>query len=138
MLKILNMTTIRGSLGNQWWRSMYNRYTTGDPVNQHYGSFALNQIHRPLTIDSNDQYTVDLDRHCGSLCSYNIGGVSKLVRSNHLFRRIDECSDDTGAPHMCARSYIGNQAVFGGGGGGSPVASGDISSLSRGYDRIGS
>lgn len=131
------MTTIRGSLPNPWWNSMYVRYNTNDPSNQHYGHFALPQTHQPMTIDSNSQYTVELDRHCGSLCSYNIGGVSPEVRKNHTYRKIDDCSDDTGAPHLCARAYIGNRAVFGGGGGGYQVGGGDGLSLARGYDRLG-
>lgn len=116
---------------------MYSRYSTVDPSNQHYGLYPFSQTHKPLTIDSNTQYTVELDRHCGSLCSYNIGGVSPLVRGNKMFRKIDACSDDTGAPHLCARAYIGNQAVFGGGGGGDRVSGGDGLSFSRGYDRLG-
>lgn len=131
------MTTIRGSLPNPWWNQMYSRYSTVDPSNQHYGLYPFSQTHKPLTIDSNTQYTVELDRHCGSLCSYNIGGVSPLVRGNRMFRKIDACSDDTGAPHLCARAYIGNQAVFGGGGGGDRVSGGDGLSFSRGYDRLG-
>lgn len=116
---------------------MYVRYSTEDPSNQHYGRFAHAQAHQPMTIDSNSQYTVELDRHCGSLCSYNIGGVSNAVRKNQIFRKIDDCSDDTGAPHLCARAYIGNQAVFGGGGGGYPVSGGDGNVAARGYDRLG-
>ena len=131
------MTTIRGSLPNPWWNSMYTRYSTNDPSNQHYGHFNLNQTHQPLTIDSNNQYTIELDRHCGSLCSYNIGGVSPAVRKNNTYLKIDNCSDETGAPHMCARAYIGRQAVFGGGGGGYPVTGSDTNSYTRGYDRLG-
>ena len=131
------MTTIRGSLSDSWWNSMYTRFSTGDPSNQHYGHFALTQTHKPLTIDSNTQYTIDLDRHCGSLCAYNIGGVSPMVRRDGLFNRIDQCSDDTGAPHMCAKAYIGKHAVFGGRGGGYPVAGGNGSMSARGYDRLG-
>ena len=131
------MTTIRGSLPNPWWNGMYNRYSTIDPSNQHYGHFSQAQTHQPMTIDSNNQYTIELDRHCGSLCSYNIGGVSPAVRRNKVFRKIDDCSDDTGAPHLCARAYIGNQAVFGGGGGGTPTRAQDGLGVVRGYDRLG-
>lgn len=131
------MTTIRGSLSNPWWNSMYVRYSAGDPSCQHYGHFPMSQAHKPLTIDSNTQYTIDLDRHCGSLCSYNIGGVSPFVRQNNMFNKIDACSDDTGAPHMCAKAYIGKRAEFGGGGSGYPIAGGDGSSTTRGYDRLG-
>ena len=131
------MTTIRGSLPDPWWNSMYTRYSAGEPSNQHYGRFHLSQSHQPLTIDSNNQYTIELDRSCGSLCSYNIGGVSPAVRKNHTYLKIDECSDDTGAPHMCARAYIGNQAVFGTSGAGYPIAGGDGMVTVRGYDRLG-
>src|SRR5947199_138559 len=131
------MTTIRVSLHNPWWSQMYERYTNGDPSNKHYGHFALSQTYQPLTIDSNNQYTIELDRRCGSLCSYNIGGVSPFVRRNNTFRKIDQCSDETGAPHMCARAYIGKRSVTESSGGGAPLAGGEGTQIDRGYDRLG-
>jgi len=132
------MTTIRGSLPNPWWAAMYNRYSgSSDPSNQHYGHFSHTQIHQPLTIDSNNQYTIELDRHCGSLCAYNIGGVSPAVRRNMMFNRIDMCSDETGAPHLCAKSYLGKKADFNSGGSGYQLRGGDGAVAVTGYDRLG-
>lgn len=115
MLPIDSMSTLNESLSNNpWWKSMHDRYIRGEPSNQHYGLYPLNQtVFRPLTIDSNVHYTVDLERSCGGPCAYNIGGVSPLMRRTQTLRGVNQCSDATGAPHLCAEKYMGRSSIFG-------------------------
>lgn len=109
------MSTLNESLSsNPWWKSMHDRYIRGEPSNQHHGRYPLSQtVFRPLTIDSNIHYNVDLDRSCGGLCSYNIGGISPLMSRPQTLKGVNCCSDATGAPHLCAEQYMGKSSVFG-------------------------
>lgn len=108
------MSTLRDSLKDPWWAETYNRYVYHDPSNRYYGKFAWSQSHRPLTIDSNPLYTIDLDRHGHGMAAYNIGAVSPVVKMSGANIRIDLCSDNTGAPNACARKYLGNKVDFAG------------------------
>ena len=106
------MASVRDFMSNKWWASMYNRYNYRDPSNQNYGQFDSSGRYTPITIDSNPEYTVILSRHCNGVCSYDIGGVSAEGKKVHNL--IDNCSDRSGAPNLCAKGYLGNKVNFAG------------------------
>lgn len=108
------MATVRDYMYSEWWASTYNRYNFQDPSNKNYGHFPFAARHRPLTIDSNPEYTIELDRHDSGANSYNIGAVGAYVRHTNLNQRIDQCSDYTGAPNQCATKILGKRNTFSG------------------------
>jgi hypothetical protein len=112
------MASVRDSMGNPWWVDMYNRYNYHDPSNAHYGYFPASGMNQPLVIESNSNVSIQLSRHCNGVCTYDIGFVSPSAEG----RGINECSDTTGAPYMCAKGYLGPSKNFKG---------------SAKYDRIG-
>ena|SRR5271166_5677984 len=106
------MSTLRDQMSNSWWVSTYNRYNYHDPSNANYGRFATAARHNPLTIDSNPEYTIELDRSASGADAYNIGAVGAYVRKTGLNMKIDVCSDLTGAPNQCAKKYLGKRTDF--------------------------
>lgn len=108
------MSTLRDSLKDPWWAETYNRYVYHDPSNRYYGRFAWAQSHRPLTIDSNPIYAIDLDRHGHGMEAYNVGAVDMRIKRNGVSDKINICSDNTGAPNYCARKYLGDKVNFAG------------------------
>lgn len=97
------MASIRDAMGNPWWVDMYNRYNYHDPSNAHYGQYPTSGLNQPLVIEANKNVSIQLSRHCNGVCTYDIGNVTP----NDYSYDINECSDITGAPYVCARSYIG-------------------------------
>lgn len=105
---------IRAYMYNRWNADMYNKYNHRDPTNKYYGYYNWQAVHSPLTIDSNPQYTIELDRHCNGACTYNIGAVSRQAAQDETFRKIDSCSDQIGSPYVCARGFLGDKTRFAG------------------------
>lgn len=100
------MANIRDAMGNQWWADMYNRYNFHDPSNKHYGYYPTSGLNQPLVIEANRNISIQLSRHCNGVCTYDIGNVTP----NPYSVPMNECSDNTGAPFMCAKNYIGPAA----------------------------
>jgi hypothetical protein len=112
------MASIRDSMGNPWWVDMFNRYSYHDPSNSHYGRFPQSGINQPMVIDSNKSISIQLSRHCNGVCAYDVGNVTPNTKGT----QINECSDTTGAPYICAKGYLGPKMQFRG---------------SHRYDRLG-
>jgi hypothetical protein len=99
------MASIRDSMGNKWWADMYNRYSYHDPSNQHYGHYPTSGLNQPLFIEANKNVAIQLSRYCNGVCAYDIGAVTPMNRQT--FQAMNECSDNTGAPYICAAGYLG-------------------------------
>lgn len=97
------MASIRDAMGNPWWVDMYSRYNYHDPSNKHYGYFPASGLNSPLVIEANRNVSIQLSRHCNGVCAYDIGNVTP----NKYSLGINECSDNTGAPYLCTKGYLG-------------------------------
>lgn len=97
------MASVRDAMGNPWWVDMYNRFNYHDPSNKHYGWFPTSGLNQPLVIEANRHVSIQLSRHCNGVCTYDIGNVTP----NPHTVGINECSDTTGAPYLCAKGYLG-------------------------------
>lgn len=102
------MTSVRDAMSNPWWVNMYDRFSYHDPSNKNYGWFPSSALNQPLVIEANRNVSIQLSRHCNGVCTYDIGNVTP---NKHSYG-INECSDTTGAPYMCAKSYLGPNANF--------------------------
>ena len=104
------MATIRDCMDNNWWAKMYERYNYNDPSINQYNKSHTNAINMPPVISSNPHYIVQFDRNGAGAAAYNMGGVSKPAHG--VARNMDSCSDTHGTPHLCARYYLGQDAIF--------------------------
>jgi hypothetical protein len=100
------MASIRDAMGDPWWASMYSRFNVSDPSNKNYGWSRTSGLNQPLVIESNRNVSIQLSRHCNGICTYDIGNVTP----NSYSAGINECSDTTGAPYLCAKGYLGQNA----------------------------
>lgn len=120
---------VSDAMSNPWWAAMYNRDLVQDPTNKSYSHFNVSGLNLPITIESNPQYAVEMNRHTDGLNTYKVGAVSANVvplvgRSTPLtpahgtvgvtalgaaYRPqagIAGCSARTGDPSGCASVYI--------------------------------
>jgi hypothetical protein len=70
------MAQVNDSMSNDWWRNMYSRYVQTDPSNKNYSFFNQPGLTQPLTVASNPQYVVDMQRHQDGVNTYQLGGVT--------------------------------------------------------------
>jgi hypothetical protein len=66
-------------------------------------------LNLPLFTYAGDQIAVQMERHCAGTCAYNVGATSESVRNTGLWKKIDQCSDVTGAPFICASGFLGTK-----------------------------
>lgn len=107
------MSRIGDSLDNQWWNDMYKRYGHTDPSNRVRGQWATDALSMPIVIDSNPEISIRLKaHHNGSVDTYTVGGVSSNAARHQ--QQIATCTQNTGAPYICARKYLGRDVEFAG------------------------
>jgi hypothetical protein len=85
-----------------WWNNMYNRYSLRDPSNHQYGTFNNAGLNLPITIESTNQYAVQLKRYADGVAAYKVGIVSPSAADLQASANIQRCTDATGHPVACA------------------------------------
>jgi hypothetical protein len=97
-------------MGNDWWRNTFNTYNFHDPSNEYYARGPVTGLNSPQVIESNKNISIQLSRHCNGVCTYDVATTARSEPDLRVQRQIDECSDQTGAPYICARSYLGSKS----------------------------
>lgn len=98
------MTSPQDYIGNPWWGFTYDRYSYHDPSHKGYIYNSYSALNEPITIDSNEYYTIQLTPfHGGNSKTYDIGTINQQSRRYH--KEINLCNNITGNPVACADKY---------------------------------
>jgi len=98
--------SLRDYLAMPQWRAAYQAGM--DTSNfRNYGNWVYQDGGlSPIVIDSNNTYSVTMNRHCDTTCSYDTGITSPVLQGAANRVSLEACSDSTGAPFQCAQTLL--------------------------------
>lgn len=100
------MSRVRDFMYNPQWRATY-KFGLDEPNNSYYGHWNYDDGgFLPIFIDSNNEYSIRMNRHCSGVCPYDTGIVTPDQQTVHNRWALENCADKTAAPVQCARAVL--------------------------------